>query len=55
MKLTLTVKMDNAAFADFDDETPRILRDVADKIQNGHTTGPILDANGNRVGSFLIK
>lgn len=61
--LTLTIKTDNAAFADDDGtesdeamrrECARILRDAARKLENGSDHGTLHDVNGNRCGSFSL-
>jgi len=57
MKLKLEIKMDNAAFDEeggdgWHYEAARILRDAADKIENGESEGNLRDFNGNLVGSF---
>lgn len=44
----------NAAF-DGDDkpvEIARILRQIAERVENGQKSGPIHDINGNRVGRY---
>lgn len=51
----LHVETDNAAFEDPAAETARILREVADRLENGSTEGAIADINGNRVGSFFFE
>lgn len=48
---------ENAAFAgdDLRPEVARILRQVADKVENGMgLEGPINDSNGNAVGYWLL-
>lgn len=50
---------ENAAFRDecgnIDSyEIARILREIAEKVQIGYTYGPIMDYNGNKVGSWSI-
>ena len=50
---TMTVESANAAFEDEpDEEMARILRIVAEKIDDGYMAGPLLDRNGNTVGHF---
>jgi hypothetical protein len=52
---TLTFKTDNEAFSpDAITEVVRILRDVANRVEQGRTVGPCMDANGNRVGSYTV-
>lgn len=60
MKLTLEIKMDNAAFDDSPGaEAARILRYAADMVdlqEGGLGVREILrDINGNRVGDFTIE
>ena len=59
MQATLTIRMDNAAFADSPGlELARILRDLADKAERGISDGDeyrAMDYNGNRVGSLIIE
>ena len=45
---------DNAAFCDGNREweIARILRKIADQVENGKTDGVIHDLNGNRVGEW---
>lgn len=51
---SLEFEQENAAFGETgpecDVETARILRILADKVENGCTDGPISDVNGNRIG-----
>jgi len=63
VRLTITIRMDNAAFTDNDDpshEAARILRDLAQRIDGhpyfspGHSQA-LHDANGNEVGSAIVK
>lgn len=54
---TIKFKTENDAFGDDDhemlvSETARILREIADKVENGADGGPVFDANGNRVGDW---
>ena len=56
MKLKLEINMDNAAF----DNIPEIvladmLEKVGQRIERGGTFGAIIDANGNKVGTFDIE
>lgn len=68
--MTLNIKVDNAAFWDAnceseDQEHPehmqamayecaRILREVAERLENGDEAGACVDVNGNRVGNFSL-
>ncbi len=55
MKATLEIKMDNAAFDEPASELGRILRELAEKIENdGVDHCSLFDFNGNKVGSFGI-
>lgn len=47
-------KTDNAAFEDGNRyrEIARILREAADKIEDGQETGRCRDVNGNTVGTW---
>lgn len=49
---TLQIATDNAAFEGDDRKTEiaRILRDVADRLEQGKFVGRLLDVNGNHVG-----
>lgn len=51
MKFTVKIDCDNAAFG-FQEgvEVARILRDLADSVEDGGNWFPLLDVNGNRVG-----
>ena len=64
---TLSIKTDGAAFSDDsvgpDDcgreigrrnEVARILREVADRMDNGDDCGLTMDYNGNKVGRFTL-
>jgi hypothetical protein len=49
----LTVEMENAAFSDDENaELVRILRDAAQRIEDGAVSGYLRDVNGNKVGEF---
>lgn len=52
---------DNAAFCEAGGEesdgarqaeSARILRAIADKLEAGQESGPVMDANGNKVGTW---
>lgn len=55
--VNITFRTGNAAFEEPDDvyEIARILRDIADKIENGRTEGSCIDYNGNGVGAWFYK
>jgi hypothetical protein len=55
MEFTVTLTCDNDAFADdLRGETARILRRLADSVENGYDAGNLADVNGNTVGSFAF-
>ena len=57
MKATIKINMDNDAFQRDPTEVARILRNVAQDIEDyptAHFIG-IMDINGNTVGSFEIE
>lgn len=52
---TLKIGTDNAAFEHLEYEVARILRGIANKIENGcDESGAIMDANGNTVGTYTL-
>lgn len=51
----LEIETGNSAFRDDPGELARLLRIVAKKTEDGHTQGPIMDANGLRVGTFWFE
>jgi hypothetical protein len=63
MKLKLVIAADNAAFCDDGEEClltacaecARILREAADKMERGESSGSLRDLNGNFVGEFKIS
>lgn len=54
----ITIETDNAAFGEDEGgagpEVARILREVADKVENGAAGGRVFDFNGNGVGRFNL-
>lgn len=54
---TLKFTTDNAAFEDLDrDEMcAAILRSVATKILSGYESGPVMDTNGNKIGTWKLE
>ena len=50
--MNIQINTDNAAFEDKNFELARILRELADKIENGQEEGSLFDYNGNKVGGF---
>lgn len=52
---TLTIDCGNAAFAD-EYELPQLIHEVAHKVQSATAGyGPVIDSNGNTVGSWEIS
>lgn len=53
----LSFSTDNAAFSGDDRalETARILREIADKLEDGRENGVAMDYNGNRVGEWEFE
>ena len=43
---------DNDAFKEGSIEVARLLREIADRIENGDTARAIIDLNGNRIGQW---
>ena len=61
MKFKLEIEMNNAAFIDDSNELSRILKQLANKLEQPQWTqhssisiGYIKDLNGNNVGEFAI-
>jgi hypothetical protein len=56
-RFILKFDCDNAAFADGDapHEIARILREIADHMEEGSTSGHAIDGNGNIVGKFFYE
>lgn len=54
--LNLSIETDNAAFGDGNGvhEVGRILREVAERIENGTAEGNARDYNGNVVAKFSL-
>lgn len=51
MAFTLNIDTKNAAFTDGGIyEIARLIRETADRLEDGHTTGYLRDYNGNHVG-----
>lgn len=56
MKAKIEIVMDNAAFNDEPaTELARILRELAEEIENGQGSCQLRDINGNAVGTFTVK
>ncbi len=51
------INCENAAFSGPEGrrEAARLLRQVADKIEQGHQGGPLMEVNGNKCGSWYIE
>jgi hypothetical protein len=55
-KVTIEIKTGGSAFEGYEEkEIARILRDIADKIENGYEPTKPLDINGNSCGFIKIK
>ena len=55
MAFVLRFKTDNAAFDEPEAECARILRAIADKLENGRVAGKCQDVNGNSVGLWSLN
>ena len=55
MKARIQITMNNAAFDEPATELARILRELADDVEQGQDAKNLRDVNGNKVGSFEIK
>lgn len=54
MTFQMRIDSNNDAFTeDGPAETARILREVADRLENGDEHAPVRDINGNTVGEFI--
>ena len=53
----LKFRMGNSAFDDGNKEyeVARILKEIAEKVENGRTEGSIMDYNGNNIGEWIIE
>lgn len=54
MQIQITVKMDNSAFIDNEDELKEVLIKVANKVKQ-QKSGHAYDSNGNRVAEFSVE
>ncbi len=55
-KVKVIFDCDNSAFTnDFLEESARILRTAADKLEEGYTFSFLFDSNGNNVGSVEVR
>jgi hypothetical protein len=54
----LNIKTGNAAFSEEEGgphlELARLLREVADRVENGEDHGSVMDINGNSVGRWTL-
>lgn len=56
MRLNISISGENAAFVGYGErEYARILRVIADKLDNGRTGGRCIDANGNVCGGWALE
>lgn len=56
MKITITIKTDNAAFEDrYEHQMEEILNKVTFMVVNGREIGYLYDINGNKVGGFEVE
>lgn len=54
--MKIEFKTGNAAFDEYGDrEVRRILEKIADDIESGHTSGVIMDINGNKIGHWELE
>jgi hypothetical protein len=49
----LEIDNDNAAF-EYPSELPRMIREVARKVEEGHMSGTVKDINGNTCGKWHL-
>ena len=52
--MKLKIRTENAAFDPMEWEVARILRKVAEDIENGEESGSCVDHNGNKVGEWEL-
>jgi hypothetical protein len=56
MTCKVIINTANAAFGDSDssraEEVARLLREIAEDLDNGEVCGPVIDLNGNKVGTW---
>lgn len=53
----IEIRTGGAAFDDgnLEYEVARILRKIANQIENGSTSGAAMDINGNKVGTYEVE
>jgi hypothetical protein len=58
MAFKINIKTDNAAFSKEEGgphaEVARLLREVAERVENGEDYGSVMDINGNSVGRWTL-
>lgn len=54
-KITITINTGNSAFEENPNEVSRILRNLADKLENGKQPTKPMDINGNSVGTVKYE
>ena len=57
--MEINFKTSNSAFDEecrgsLEYETIRILKEICEKVENGHDHGVIMDINGNEIGSWKL-
>lgn len=57
MKITITIKTDNAAFTEnnYDYQIEEILNKMTFMVLSGRKVGYLYDLNGNKVGGFEVE
>ena len=55
MTFTVKIKCDNAAFDPPEVEVAHLLREAANRIENGDCHGGLVDSNGNHVGEYKFS
>ena len=56
-KFEVAIRTENASFEgeNKSHELAKLLRKVADKVEQGNEEGMVIDANGNKVGEFSFE
>lgn len=57
-KFSVEIDSDNSAFGEDGDpgyEIAHLLRETADKVENGYTSGLLIDSNGLRAGHWSLE
>jgi protocatechuate 3,4-dioxygenase beta subunit len=55
MYFNVSINIDNAAFQDNPSEISRILRNIADDVEDHTLSGKVSDFNGNYVGYYKVE